>query len=91
MSSDHEYLINQLQQPSAPRIKLNFNHPVKELVWVVEQELLKKNFKREYLNFNLSELSDWEKLMYDLTKSLNHVKKSPGIQLYYFYKKFNLN
>ena len=32
----HEYLIEQLQQQSesgSRKIKLNFNHPVKELVW----------------------------------------------------------
>jgi hypothetical protein len=56
MSTHHEYLINQLQQPSAPRIKLNFNHPVKELI--VNQELLEKKLKREYLNFNLIESSE---------------------------------
>lgn len=41
----HEYLIEQLQftgeetiKPSASnRIKLNFNHPIKELVWVMQQ------------------------------------------------------
>jgi hypothetical protein len=45
----HEYLIEQLQFTGAesfsssgssitPRIKLNFNHPVKELVWVVQRD-----------------------------------------------------
>ena len=41
----HEYLIEQLQftggesvTSSASRIKLNFNHPVKELVWVVQRD-----------------------------------------------------
>ena len=40
----HEYLIEQLQftgsesiTPGANRIKLNFNHPVKELVWVLQR------------------------------------------------------
>lgn len=41
----HEYLIEQLQftggesvTSSANKIKLNFNHPVKELVWVVQRD-----------------------------------------------------
>jgi hypothetical protein len=45
----HEYLIEQLQFTgdesisdctvvSAPRIKMNFNHPVKELVWIVQAD-----------------------------------------------------
>lgn len=41
----HEYLIEQLQytgdestSSSANKIKLNFNHPVKELVWVVQRD-----------------------------------------------------
>jgi len=41
----HEYLIEQLQftggesvTSTANRIKLNFNHPVKELVWVVQRD-----------------------------------------------------
>ena len=37
--SSHEYLIEQLQftgrESASNKIKLNFNHPVKELVWVV--------------------------------------------------------
>ena len=39
--SSHEYLIEQLQftgrESASNKIKLNFNHPVKELVWVVHQ------------------------------------------------------
>ena len=41
----HEYLIEQLQftgvetiNQSNPRIKLNFNHPVKELVWAINSD-----------------------------------------------------
>jgi len=40
--SSHEYLIEQLQftgkESATSKIKLNFNHPVKELVWVVHNE-----------------------------------------------------
>ena len=39
--SSHEYLIEQLQftgnESAAPKIKLNLNHPVKELVWVARR------------------------------------------------------
>lgn len=41
----HEYLIEQLQftgdestSTAQPKIKLNFNHPVKELIWVVQPD-----------------------------------------------------
>ena len=41
----HEYLIEQLQftgdesvSSTSPKIKLNFNHPVKELIWVVQKD-----------------------------------------------------
>ena len=50
----HEYLIEQLQHTgdetvssSASKIKLNFNHPVKELVWVVVSQ---KNEKQNQWN-----------------------------------------
>jgi hypothetical protein len=40
--SSHEYLIEQLQftgrESASNKIKLNFNHPVKELVWVVHEK-----------------------------------------------------
>ena len=40
--SSHEYLIEQLQftgrEKASSKMKLNFNHPVKELVWVLHKE-----------------------------------------------------
>ena len=40
--SSHEYLIEQLQftgkENADPKIRLNLNHPVKELIWVVKKE-----------------------------------------------------
>lgn len=85
MSSDHEYIINQFP---TNRLKLNFNHPVDLFA---QQELLEKKFEREYLNFSLTKLNNWESIMYDLTKKLDHIQKTKGIPPYYFYKKFNLN
>ena len=45
--SSHEYLIEQLQftgrESASNKIKLNFNHPVKELVWVVHQAAASSN------------------------------------------------
>ena len=39
--SSHEYLIEQLQftgkESAGKKVKLNFNHPVKELIWVVKK------------------------------------------------------
>ena len=53
----HEYLIEQLQftgseavTASANRIKLNFNHPVKELVWVLQRSTLSSNQWTNYVN-----------------------------------------
>jgi hypothetical protein len=38
----HEYLIEQLQftgsESLAPKLKLNFNHPVKELIWMIKEK-----------------------------------------------------
>ena len=46
--SSHEYLIEQLQftgkETSNTKIKLNFNHPVKELVWVTEVQSDRDNW-----------------------------------------------
>ena len=52
--SSHEYLIEQLQHTGpeitkSPNFRLNFNHPVKELVWVVRRS------GNEALNFGTSE------------------------------------
>lgn len=50
----HEYLIEQLQftgvesiTQSNPRIKLNFNHPVKELVWAIQPN----SYGNDWTNF----------------------------------------
>ena len=46
--SSHEYLIEQLQftgkETANTKIKLNFNHPVKELVWVTEVKADRDNW-----------------------------------------------
>ena len=49
----HEYLIEQLQftgdesvQSTNVKIKLNFNHPCKELVWVVQRDDVAQNWKQ---------------------------------------------
>ena len=50
--SSHEYLIEQLQftgkEQANRKIKLNFNHPVKELVWVHEDESRNAN---DWMNY----------------------------------------
>jgi hypothetical protein len=58
----HEYLIEQLQftgdeSISGPnnRIKLNFNHPVKELVWIVQRDdVLGSDNSNEWTNYSTS-------------------------------------
>jgi hypothetical protein len=50
--SSHEYLIEQLQftgkESAENKIKLNFNHPVKELVWVMHN---KATTNQEWMNY----------------------------------------
>ena len=55
----HEYLIEQLQftgeetvSSSTNKIKLNFNHPVKELVWVVQPNKNVDCTVKQYTNFS---------------------------------------
>ena len=54
----HEYLIEQLQftgeesiTSSSSKIKLNFNHPVKELVWVVQPNNNVASGNKQFTNF----------------------------------------
>ena len=49
----HEYLIEQLQftgdesvTSTNVKVKLNFNHPCKELIWVVQRDDVSQNFKQ---------------------------------------------
>ena len=54
--SSHEYLIEQLQftgkETATTKIKLNFNHPVKELVWVARMnDNDEDNKHKEWVNF----------------------------------------
>ena len=65
----HEYLIEQLQYPgeetitvSSNKIKLAFNHPVKELVWVVQNSDIKERFKQM---FNYTNEVDWTPIISD--------------------------
>jgi hypothetical protein len=52
--SSHEYLIEQLQftgkESAENKIKLNFNHPVKELVWVMHNKDTKNEEWMNYTN-----------------------------------------
>ena len=52
----HEYLIEQLQYPgeetittTSNKIRLNFNHPVKELIWVAQKEASVEN--QQHFNY----------------------------------------
>ena len=56
----HEYLIEQLQftgeesvtaSTSSTRVKLNFNHPVKELVWVVQYDARVASDSNDWFNY----------------------------------------
>jgi hypothetical protein len=57
----HEYLIEQLQFPgeetittATSKIRLNFNHPVKELIWVAQKSRCSTNLQ----HFNYTDLLD---------------------------------
>jgi len=56
--SSHEYLIEQLQFTGDEstvntnvKVKLNFNHPVKELVWVVQRDAVVKSNVNQWNNY----------------------------------------
>ena len=53
--SSHEYLIEQLQftgkEQANRKIKLNFNHPVKELIWVHEDDT---NTYEDWMNYTVN-------------------------------------
>lgn len=58
----HEYLIEQLQftgvetiNQANPRVKLNFNHPVKELVWAIQPD----SYGNQWTNFT-SKAGIWQ-------------------------------
>jgi hypothetical protein len=55
----HEYLIEQLQftgeesiSSTNNKIKLNFNHPVKELIWVVQSASVIADHVKQFFNFS---------------------------------------
>ena len=61
----HEYLIEQLQYTgqesvtsSSNKISMSFNHPVKELIWVVQSPAFKDCTSRMNLPFNYTTVSD---------------------------------
>ena len=74
----HEYLIEQLQFTGTEtlvagtnRIKLNFNHPCKELIWVakIPQDLNKTRWY-DYTNTNLAEVDNSPSLGYNGTSKV---------------------
>lgn len=78
MSFNYEYLIEQLELESPPRIKLNFDHPIRELIWKKKSEV----YKRNYRNFKIIE-------DFQLALEIKEGKKITGTSLYYFYMYFN--
>jgi hypothetical protein len=76
VTSNHEYLIEQVQQQkrfSIPKnasnatVPLTFNHPLKELIWVVNQDrMLQSN---QYFNFGSRSLNEYGIPSLDLISS----------------------
>ena len=69
----HEYLIEQVQFTGdesvtsvSNKIKLNFNHPCKELVWVVQRDsfvdttLMQTNYGKQWFNYTDAVDSSWQ-------------------------------
>ncbi len=84
----HEYLIEQLQftggesvTSSSNKIKLNFNHPVKELVWVVQRDsfVACDSTMDEYKGAQAFNYSDWfDRAMNTEGDYLGHTKGEAG-------------
>ena len=62
--SSHEYLIEQLQftgkesvSGTQAKVKLNFNHPVKELVWVAHKSTGRTTPNKQWFNYSKDNLS----------------------------------
>jgi len=53
--SSHEYLIEQLQftgkESANKKIKLNFNHPIKELIWTVQANAINDSNALNWMNY----------------------------------------
>jgi hypothetical protein len=84
----HEYLIEQLQftggesvTSSSNKIKLNFNHPVKELVWVVQRDsyVACDTTMDAYKGQQAFNYSDWfDRAIANKSDYLGHVKGEAG-------------
>ncbi len=75
----HEYLIEQLQftgdestQSTNVKVKLNFNHPCKELVWVVQRDDVVNNGWNQWSNYT----DDYDD---DMTWNTDHAKNPYGL------------
>ncbi len=84
----HEYLITQLQHTgaesysgAAPRYRLNLNHPVKELVWVVVQDEAVDKWNRHFL---YEDMVSEEALMEDAKLQLNGHDRFAARKAHYF-------
>jgi len=73
----HEYLIEQIQftgeetiSAGANKVKLNFNHPVKELVWVLQDETFVST-SNEHFNYTNAALSAGTSLLTNAKLQLN--------------------
>lgn len=65
VSTQHEYLIDQIQytpriaipaNSGTANIKMDFNHPIRELIWVVQRDAARN--LREYFNFSSLTVND---------------------------------
>jgi hypothetical protein len=80
----HEYLIEQLQftgletlSAGRNRIKLNFNHPCKELIWVAKKDSSKSDQSAYWYNYTNTNLFPNEELAYN---SANDTELFPSSQ-----------
>jgi len=81
----HEYLIEQLQftgdEKMSSKVKLNFNHPVKELIWAeytTSKELTKADYTHAYLQLNGHDRSSSRPASYyQLVQPYQHHERVP--------------
>ena len=91
----HEYLIEQLQftgdetvtglsttAATSSRIKMNFNHPVKELVWIVQNDYRTgMSYSNNWINFATDQVSPLDAIPTKNYGTLNSLDESAGTNI----------
>lgn len=93
VSTQHEYLVEQVQcqehhifDNKAPNanIKLNFNHPCKELFWICQDSANTQLFSNNYNPFSFSRFGDGQDLIKNVNLLFNNNKRFEQRDINYF-------